>query len=164
MDNSNKGQIKKLAMGVSVAGIIALLSTTLNTSFGADNTTPTANKAATISDVKATTIDEILVSDEPNKDGYVLQAKTNLPVSAAKIYATVQLGRGVEGSKVMATLTHVESGAKIGPVVATVSTTGDTMEAFSFTNTSMPWLKGKYQVDVSISNGASKSVFFNVGD
>lgn len=162
MKNSKKSQIKKILIGASL-GVVALLAVGISQSFAAD-TTSTTPSVSTAPDAKATTIDEIMVSDEPNKDGYVLQSKDKLPASAAKIYATVQLGHGVEGSKVMATLTHVDSGAKIGPVVATVDTTGDTMEAFSFTNTAMPWLKGKYQVDISISNGASKSVTFNVGD
>ena len=170
MKNLNKNRSAKVVIGVS-AVVMGLLIGVATASFAqntpsAPATAPanTSTPAATTPTTNPTTIDEILVSDEPNKDGYVLQGKNTLPKNAKKIYATVQLGHATEGSKVIATLIHRDSKAQIGPVVATVDMTGDTMEAFSFTNTSMPWLKGEYEVDVSISNGASKSVVFTVGD
>lgn len=164
----NNKRSLKVAAAVSVVGLGLALTTMTSLAQDAQTTTTTTTPAPAASTpataTNPTTIDEVLVSDEPNKDGYVLQGKNTIPSNAKKIYATVQLGHATEGSKVMATLIYRPSKAQIGPVVATVDMTGDTMEAFSFTNTSMPWLKGEYQVDVSITNGATKSVVFTVGD
>ena len=170
MKNLIKKRPAKAMIGVSavVMGLligVATVSLAETTQPASTPATPsTSTTSSTTAATNPTTIDEILISDEPNKDGYVLQGKNTISKNAKKIYATVQLGHATEGSKVIATLIHKDSKAQIGPVVATVDMTGDTMEAFSFTNTSMPWLKGEYEVDVSISNGASKTVVFTVGD
>lgn len=157
----NKQLIKNVIIGTGV-GFLALLGVGLTQVFAAD--TNSSAPAATAPAASATTIDDVLVSDEPNKDGYVLKSKDKVSAQAAKIYATVQLGSAVQGQKVIATLTYHGNNAQIGPVVAKVGTTGDTMEAFSFSTTPMPWPKGEYQVDISLDNGATKSVSFTVGD
>lgn len=160
----NTNQVKKVILGAAT-GLLALLTVVGNQGLAADNPAATAAQTQLApAAAPATTIDEILVSDEPNKDGYVLKAKNTLPKTANKIYATVQLGSAVSGQKVIATLTFKGNNAQIGPVVATVGTTGDTMEAFAFTNTAMPWPTGKYQVDISVENGANKSTTFTVSD
>lgn len=155
----NKELIKNVIIGTGV-GFLALLGVGLTQVFAADNTSSTPAATAPTK----TTIDDVMVSDEPNKDGYVLKSKDTVSAQSPKIYATVQLGSAVQGQKVIATLTFHGNNAQIGPVVAKVGTTGDTMEAFSFSTTPMPWPKGEYEVDVSLDNGATKSVVFNVGD
>jgi hypothetical protein len=132
------------------------------------NQTPSTQQTGTNTnanvDLSKTTIDDILVSDTPNQQGYVLQnAKNQIPSNASKIFATVQIGHAVAGMKVMATLIYDQDQSQIGPVEATVDTTADTtMVPFSFTTTTPPWLKGKYTVQVSIGNNVTKEFHFVV--
>ncbi len=137
-----------------------------NSSPNSDNSTNTNTNANTNNsvDLSKTTINEILVSDTPNKQGYVLQnSKNQIPASADKIYATVEIGGAVSNMKVMATLIYDQDGSQIGPVGATVDTTADTtMVPFSFTTTTPPWLKGNYTVQVSIGNNITKEYHFSV--
>jgi|GEM_PF-4294361 len=183
MKNTKQDRIKK-AIIITTMSVVAVLMIALNQGSAADptSTAPTAPPAAPTPTLPAaptatpaptptpaptaaaTTIEEVLVSDTPTKDSYVMQSKNVIPKTAAKIYATVQLSSAVQGSKVIATLTYKGNNAQIGPVVGKVHTGGDTMEAFAFTNTAMPWPKGEYQIDVSLENGATKSVTFTIGD
>lgn len=190
MKNLRRNKIKKSIM-LATAGAIALSvfigqtfaesnpttpATTTTTSAPADpsqNTSPNPNsdnstntnaKTNNSVDLSKTTINEILVSDTPNKQGYVLQnSKNQIPASADKIYATVEIGGAVSNMKVMATLIYDQDGSQIGPVGATVDTTADTtMVPFSFTTTTPPWLKGNYTVQVSIGNNITKEFHFSV--
>lgn len=170
MKNLKRNKMKKGIM-LAAAGAIAL-TVVLGQTFAESNTpgttTTTSSPASETSDKKVdltkTTIDEILVSDAPNKQGYVLQnSKSEIPSSAEKIYATVQIGQAVSNMKVMATLIYDQDGSQIGPVGATIDTTADTtMVPFSFTTTTPPWLKGKYTVQVSIGNNITKEYHFTV--
>ncbi len=171
MKNLKSDKLKK-GMILATAGIIAL-SVFVGQTFAQDNTSPGTTTTSTPApsdqnpnnvDLSKTTIDEILVSDTPNKQGYVLQnSKTKIPASAEKIYATVQIGHAVSNMKVMATLIYDQDGSQIGPVGATIDTTADTtMVPFSFTTTTPPWLKGNYTVQVSIGNNSTKEYHFTV--
>jgi|GEM_PF-4592282 len=152
MDRLNKNIFKNTFTG----GVLAIiLFSSASMSYAED----TAKKSS-----DSTSIDQILVSDTPNSEGYVLKTKDSLPSNTPKIYATAQLGSAVEGSVVTATLVYLPTQSKIGPVVAKVSTTGNTMEAFSFTNTKMPWPKGEYEVDVSTASGDTQKVNFKIDD
>lgn len=145
----------------SVIGM-TLLAATL--SGYAQDTTTNTNATTNTQTQDTTKIDSILVSDTPDDKGYVLSSKDVIPSDAKKIYATVQLISGIEGGKVMATLIFLGSKSEIGPVVSNISTTGDTVAAFAFTNTKMPWPKGDYEVDVSTSGGDSKKITFKIND
>ena len=61
-----------------------------------------------------------------------------------------------------AELVYVTGGGKIGPVSNDITKTGNVLKAFSFTNVKDVWPTGEYKVTATLSNGATKTVVFQV--
>lgn len=105
---------------------------------------------------------DILVNDHANKDGYVDKTKASVSKSAKTIYATAQVVTTSDDLQITSTLTFLGNGGKVGPISSTINKKGNVLKAFSFTRDQPVWPKGEYEVLVSLSNGASKTVKFKV--
>lgn len=115
-------------------------------------------------DASGAEISDILVNDSADKDGYVTVHHPDIPASAKKIYATVQLSVPNRGVKIKAILVNKEGGGQIGPVTGDVDETGPIMKAFSFSRDVKSWPKGEYEIQISLSSGAAKTVKFKVAN
>lgn len=116
----------------------------------------------TVTDSGGGAVHAILINDVADKEGYVESVKSTIPSSTQKIFATAQLVIPTKGIDIEASLTHLPTGGKIGPIKSTISQTGDLLKAFSFTRGPDVWPVGKYEVTVSLSTGAKKTIKFEV--
>jgi hypothetical protein len=108
------------------------------------------------------TIHDILISDLADGNGYVDTSKPSLNKQSPKIFATVQVGDAQANSQVRTELLYVPSGGKIGPITNDITKPGNVLKAFSFTNTKDVWPAGEFRVTATLSNGATKTVSFQV--
>ncbi|EKD71761.1 MAG: hypothetical protein ACD_46C00103G0002 [uncultured bacterium] len=140
------------AMKLSTAG--PMTSDTLNTS---------ANSTTNLSvDNSGASIHGVLINDKSDRSGYVETDKTTLSKFSPRIYATAQVAAAETGIKIMATLVHTATGEKIGPSVNTITKKGNVLKAFSFSRGRALWPVGEYQIIITLSSGASKTVKVNV--
>jgi hypothetical protein len=107
-------------------------------------------------------IQQIFVNDTADKNGYTQETKESLSRSAKKIYATIQISTPTPGITVYATLTYLPTNGKIGPSSGDISKSGNLLKAFSFTRDQNLWPVGEYQVDATLSTGATGSIRFAV--
>lgn len=112
-------------------------------------------------DASGSSIHDILISDSADLDGYVQEVKTNIPSSASKIFATAEISVPAAGAKVQAIL-KMPDGGKLGPVTGDITGVGNVLKAFSFQRAKNAWPTGDYELTVSLSSGAKKSVTFQV--
>jgi hypothetical protein len=92
----------------------------------------------------------------------VIETKAIIPANTPKIYAVVYISHAKAGLKVAAQLVRIANSAKIGPVVAKITQTGNVIRNFSFTNTDPTWPVGDYRVNVMTSNGQWATVPFKI--
>lgn len=123
----------------------------------------TNGKLATDSDKSGGKISSVLVSNLTDEKGYVTEEKTSLPTSANIIYATAKLTIPQDDVKISALLINTTNGGKIGPSTDKATQKGDVIKAFSFAKENGVWPEGMYELTVSLSTGATKTVKFQVG-
>lgn len=125
-----------------------------------DFTTPSNPTAAV--DKTGAKINTVLISDTADAKGFVTTDKTSLPKTVKKIYATVKFNVPSTDVKISAMLISTQNGGKIGPNITKVTEKGDVVKAFSFTTEKGSWPEGKYEITISLSSGATKTVRFEI--
>jgi type II secretory pathway pseudopilin PulG len=125
-----------------------------------DFTTPSNPTAAV--DKTGAKINDILISNIADAKGFVTVDKPTLPKSAKKIFATVKFNVPNTNVKISAMLINTKNGGKIGPSIGKVDQKGDAIKAFSFTSEKSTWPEGKYEITISLSSGATKTVRFEI--
>ena len=115
-----------------------------------------------VSDASGASIHNVFINDMANEEGYTEQGKSSITKTAPVIYVTVQVIAPTTGINVSATLMNISSGSKIGPSGGEITKAGNVLKAFSFTRDKQLWPTGKYQIEISLSTGASKVVRFLV--
>lgn len=124
-------------------------------------TTPkTVTTAAPTQASEASSIHDILVSDQADDTGYVTAKKTTLPASAPTIFITVQVKSAQIGMNVSVIMTS-PTGQK-ATLASKFTKSGNVMKAFAIKNSDPTWATGEYHVDVALSNGLNKSITFMV--
>ena len=113
-------------------------------------------------DKSGAAIHQIFINDVADANGYTEEGKKTLSRKAEKIFVTVQVSTPSPGINVYASLIYLPGGGKIGPSSGEITKSGNVLKAFSFTRDSNYWPKGEYEIDVSLSTGATKSIKFTV--
>ena len=119
-----------------------------------------AGDAEKSTDSSGSSIQNILVSDHADLDGYVEEVKTNIPETAEKIFATAEVVAKADGH-IQATL-EMPDDKKMGPNKVDITGSGNILKAFSFVRGKEPWPKGEYTISVLLSTGAKKTIKFKI--
>ena len=129
---------------------------------GVSTASSSVSPTITESQTAESKINDILINDTADSEGYVAVHKSSLKEKPAKIYATVQVLQAQAGTSVFAEMTYVSTGQKIGPLENKIDKSGNVLKAFSFTSTGGAWISGKYKIKATLSAGDSKEVEFSV--
>jgi len=111
--------------------------------------------------ISAGTITDLKISDVVNTQGFVEVNKTNFTKDTAEIFATVSLQGAATDLTATAELVYLPTNNKVGPVSNTISST-ETTSKFSFTKPTNGWPAGNYNINVSLSNGQTRTAPFIV--
>jgi len=129
---------------------------------GAAHTFSEMNSSNKKSDIAKGEIFKIIISDALNAKGEIEQPKDWISKKSPKIYTSVYILHAKKDLKVTAEMVRIENGAKVGPIIATVTKDGNIIRYFSFTNTEPSWPIGDYKINVYTSNKQISTLDFKI--
>ena len=110
----------------------------------------------------ASKIAEILISDQADAGGVVSKHRDKFAPTTASIKGTALICGAEIGQKVTADLIYGPENLKALTITKDIPGPGDVTLTFAFSKPTNNWPQGNYKVVVTISDGATKSVPFQV--
>lgn len=108
------------------------------------------------------TLSKVLISDVFDAKGSVETGKDTFTASTPEIAVSAYILKAAIGLKVTALMTYLPTNEQVGPVTNNTEINGDIISNFSFTKPTTGWPSGQYNVTVSLPDGQTKAVSFNV--
>jgi hypothetical protein len=110
----------------------------------------------------ASQVAEIMLSDQADAKGVVAEHQSKFPSSVAEIYGTALIAGAKKGKEVTTELFYVTQNLKVLSSTDDLPNDGEVTFAFAFPKPSKGWPPGDYKLVISISDGATKAVTFQV--
>jgi hypothetical protein len=110
----------------------------------------------------ASQVAEIMLSDQADAKGVVAEHQSKFPSSVAEIYGTALIAGAKKGKEVTTELFYVTQNLKVLSSTDDLPNDGEVTLTFAFPKPSKGWPPGDYKLVISISDGATKAVTFQV--
>jgi hypothetical protein len=110
----------------------------------------------------AATLAKVLISDVADANGSVETGKATFAAATPELAVSAYILKAAAGLKVTAVMTYLPTGDKVGPVTNDTETAGDIISNFSFSKPTAGWPSGEYSVNVSLSDGQTMTINFNI--
>jgi hypothetical protein len=105
---------------------------------------------------------ELMVSDHADAKGVVAEHQSNFKASVAEIYGTALISGAKKGQSVTTELFYVTQNLNVLSSTDAMPDNGEVTLTFAFPKPSKGWPPGNYKLVVSIGDGATKAVTFQV--
>ncbi|MBI3831616.1 MAG: DUF4864 domain-containing protein [Planctomycetes bacterium] len=109
-----------------------------------------------------TRITALTTGTEADERGLLKSSKVSFTTNDGTIYLNAKIANAVAGSRITAALSQAGGTLKLGPVTQQITQEGSVVSLFNFSPPSSGWPKGRYEVSVYISGGASSKHTFYV--
>ena len=110
----------------------------------------------------ASQVAEIMLSGQADAKGVVAQHQSKFPTSVAEIYGTALIAGAKKGEGVSTKLFYVTRNLEILSSTDALPNDGEVTLTFAFPKPSKGWPAGDYKLVISIADGATKAVTFQV--
>ena len=110
----------------------------------------------------ASTIPEVLLSDQADAKGLVAKHQDKFTPTTAEIYGTALIAGAGKGKQVTAELFYMTQNLKVLSITKDLPGGGEATFTFAFSKPTNGWPQGDYKVVISTSDGATKEVPFQV--
>ncbi|MCW8129352.1 MAG: DUF4864 domain-containing protein [Planctomycetota bacterium] len=110
----------------------------------------------------ATRITAVVTGQDVDPKGILRQSKTTFSPRDGTIFVNVRVLNANPGSRITASLSQSGGSLKMGPVTQQITQDGPVVSTFSFAQPGSGWPRGRYEISVYISGGASGSQQFTV--
>jgi hypothetical protein len=105
---------------------------------------------------------EIMLSDQADAKGVVAQHQSKFTASVAGIYGTALIGGAKKGKEVTTELFYVTQNLKVLSSTDDLPNDGEVTFTFAFPKPEKGWPPGDYKLVISLADGATKAVTFQV--
>jgi len=110
----------------------------------------------------ASQVAEIMLSDQADAKGVVAQHQSKFTSAVAEIYGTALIAGAKKGQEVTTELFYVTQNLNVLSSTDALPNDGEVTLTFAFPKPSNGWPKGDYKLVISIADGATKTVTFQV--
>ena len=110
----------------------------------------------------ASQVAELMLSDQADAKGLVAQHQSKFTSSVAEIYGTALIAGAKKGKTVTTELFYVTQNLKVLSSTDDLPNDGEVTLTFAFPKPDKGWPPGDYKLVISISDGATKAVTFQV--
>ena len=110
----------------------------------------------------ASQVTEIMLSNQADAKGVVAQHRSKFTTSVAEIYGTALIAGAKKGQGVTTELFYVTQNLNVFSSTDALPDDGEVTLTFAFPKPSNGWPAGDYKLVISISDGATKAVTFQV--
>ena len=110
----------------------------------------------------ASQVAEIMLSDKADAKGEVAQHRSIFPTSVAEIYGTALIAGAKKGQGVTTELFYMTKNLSILSSTDDLPNDGEVTLTFAFPKPDKGWPKGDYKLVISLADGATKTVTFQV--
>lgn len=110
----------------------------------------------------ASQVAEIMLSDKADAKGEVAQHRSIFPTSVAEIYGTALIAGAKKGQGVTTELFYMTKNLSVLSSTDNLPNDGEVTLTFAFPKPANGWPKGNYKLVISIADGATKTVTFQV--
>jgi hypothetical protein len=110
----------------------------------------------------ASQVAEIMVSDKADARGVVTQHQSKFTSSVAEIYGTALIAGAKKGKEVTTELFYVTQNLKVLSITKDLPNDGEETLTFAFPKPPKGWPAGDYKLVISLWDGATKAVTFQV--
>jgi hypothetical protein len=119
--------------------------------------------AATPAPIQAASqVAEIMLSAQADAKGVVAEHQSKFPTSVAEIYGTALISGAKKGQGVTTELFYMTKNLSVLTSTDNLPNDGEVTLTFAFPKPSNGWPKGDYKLVISIADGATKTVTFQV--
>jgi hypothetical protein len=119
--------------------------------------------AATPAPIQAASqVAEIMLSAQADAKGVVAEHQSQFPTSVAEIYGTALISGAKKGQGVTTELFYMTKNLSVLTSTDNLPNDGEVTLTFAFPKPSNGWPKGDYKLVISIADGATKTVTFQV--
>ena len=105
---------------------------------------------------------EIMLSNQVDAKGVVAEHQSKFATSVAEIYGTALIGGAKKGKEVTTELFYVTQNLKVLSSTDNLPNDGEVTLNFSFPKPEKGWPPGDYKLVISLADGATKAVTFQV--
>jgi hypothetical protein len=110
----------------------------------------------------ASQVAEIMLSAQADAKGVVAEHQSKFPTSVAEIYGTALISGAKKGQGVTTELFYMTKNLSVLTSTDNLPNDGEVTLTFAFPKPSNGWPKGDYKLVISIADGATKTVTFQV--
>jgi hypothetical protein len=110
----------------------------------------------------ASQVAELMLSDQADAKGLVAQHQSKFSPSVADIYGTALIAGAKKGKEITTELFYVTRNLKVFSSTDDLPNDGEVTFTFAFPKPSNGWPPGDYKLVISLADGATKAVTFQV--